>query len=163
MLARTWPFLVAAVVLDCGSPNRDLYVLKQERHGTRLRHDVATGNLPFDKSYEQLTENQKQLVRSHYENLPSGDEPPYPIGGMKAITSQLAEAQQALLLANRLRAVALVDEGGKVQKVHFLEVPDEEVAKIIAWILVNTPFKPGYCAGKGCTMEFPINVTFQVR
>ena len=43
---------------------------------------IMRGALPYDRSYEQLTPEQKAVVRAEYDSVGPNDEPPYPKYGL---------------------------------------------------------------------------------
>src|SRR5262245_9676916 len=65
------------------------YHIAGERVGSMLAQPVITGPLPFDSTYATLTDEQKAVLFDYYDNLPKGDEPPYPLYGLRHVVKQM--------------------------------------------------------------------------
>ena len=67
------------------------YKLKQPEPttGTNIRSDVASGAMPFDKRYGELTPEQQGRLKSQYERMGPEDEPPFLPMGSGPFTRQL--------------------------------------------------------------------------
>ena len=141
------------------------YSLKRSASaGSLIPRDAATSDrLPINQSYAQLSEADKAFVRGWYESMKPGDEPPYPAAGLKPIVEGLVKAQQRLLVEGELFLVATVDSQGHVAAVKAYKTPDPEMTKLVATILVETPFKPAVCDGQPCRMDFPMRQVFKRR
>lgn len=129
--------------------------------GTRLIPVPEETKLPFDKPYEKLTPAEKKLVRSKYENLGANDEPPYPLGGMRAISEDVVKVQQRVLVNGRFQAAAHVEVDGHASKVSIYSLPDERLKEVLSWILLKTQYKPGKCNGKRCAMDFLVDFNLE--
>jgi hypothetical protein len=153
------------VWLVCGNALADTYRLRDEQPeaGSRIRPDAAIWALPFDKTYAELTDAQREILRLAYIDMPPEDEPPYPLNGMKPFMRQISKAQKSLRVRGDLFAVATVDESGDVRKVDFFEAPSEQMAKAVGIVLIKTKFKPGVCGGVPCVMEYPFQMRFEVK
>ncbi len=57
--------------------------------GCGYLYGTTVSAIPFDKTYDQLTPEQKQQVRANYRNLPADLEPPFPEHGLIEITQSL--------------------------------------------------------------------------
>lgn len=124
---------------------------------------AISSTLPLNLTYNELTESQKKVVASWYDNIPPGDEPPYPAQGLIALTKALSEVQDKLLVRGKLRLVATVDQDGNVTTVTAYGSPSPEMTKYASMVLLMTKFKAAICAGKPCTMQFPYQTEFQTR
>jgi hypothetical protein len=158
---------IAAIILvvagPCWAGNPGLLAEPDHRH-RGIRREIAPGwTLPYEKTYEQLTPEEKELLRSAYEDLAADDEPPYPLSGMGKITRQIAQAQQTLLVKGRAAGFAMIDANGDVTDISFFEMPNEETAKVIAFVYMRAKFKPAKCHGVPCSMGFPIAIAFSLR
>jgi len=133
--------------------------------GSNIHPLSASANLPFNKAYAQLSPEQVQIVRSGYESMPEGYEPPYPEKGIKSIYTLLDKGlnSAARQVQGEVIASGQVDENGLVQSVSFHNSPKQDMQTLVAWVLMQVQFKPGMCGGKPCAMEFPITVDFQPR
>jgi hypothetical protein len=142
---------------------------EQPETGTHIRLDqVRSTQLPFNLTYQQLTPEQRGIVNSWYEQVPPGDEPPYPLEGMGSIFNWLRKGQDRLLASGKLYVVATVEPEGKVSTVKAFAVtgshsPSPEMTKFVSEILLLTKFKPAVCGGRPCRMDFPVFCDFKVQ
>src|SRR4051812_28913387 len=90
-LLFVWATLASAADAD------PQYTIKQDQPavGTLLKRGAVTGNLPYDKRYDQLTPEQRLLVKSHYEPMADDDEPPFPAEGLGPLMKSMHKAAQA--------------------------------------------------------------------
>jgi len=131
--------------------------------GTHIRRRAATWNIPFEKTYEELTESERATFRSYYEQLADDEEPPYPNDGMEDIMRDLIKVQQHFVVSGDMFLIALVGAEGSVENISVFQTPDERMAKAAAFVLFKTEFKPADCAGRPCSMEFPLIVEFRIE
>lgn len=132
--------------------------------GTSIRKNVTWGSsIPINRTYAQLTAAQKRLVHSRYERIDEGDEPPFPAEGLKPILYSIWRGQSQYLAKGNLTLVATVDSTGKVEKVDAYEVPDPDLTKYAASVLLLTKFKPAVCKGTVCRMQFPLSFVLNVE
>ncbi len=135
--------------------------LRIPKIGTRAIPGEPDTSRILDKPYERLTEAEKDVVRGWYDNLPAGDEPPFPVNGMKEISENVAKVQQKAHVKGRFFAAAHVDARGHAATVSIYAIPDDRLKNVLAAILIETKYKPGRCSGKPCAMDFPIDVNFE--
>ncbi|MFZ6801338.1 hypothetical protein [Undibacterium sp. Di24W] len=50
--------------------------------------------IPINKTYGELTVEQKATLHGYYDRIELGDEPPFPINGLKSIYEALRKAGQ---------------------------------------------------------------------
>jgi hypothetical protein len=151
--------------LGAAAQDAPRYSIKQNDPdtGSNIRSNRLTGQLPYDKSYAQLTDAQRVLFRSDYEVLAEADEPPFPEHGLGSVFDPISKAAQALRLdsgAPALSMVAYIDETGNASKVEVLSSPSPELTGFAARVAMKTKFKPAKCAGAPCAMGFPIRIRF---
>jgi hypothetical protein len=66
--------------------------------GTLIRKDMRwNSKIPLNKTYGELTPEQKEELRAMYESMPADEEPPFPAQGMKPIFNAIKQAQAKLL------------------------------------------------------------------
>jgi len=137
------------------------YVIKEDAPtvGTNFRREIASGPIPFDKSYAELNDTQRASLRQQFEGLPQDCEPPFPAHGLIMIERHILQIQRYQALRGEVLVTAQIDENGKAQTVNVYRTPDEKFGKAVAEILVGTEFKPAICAGHAVAMEFPFAVT----
>ena len=138
--------------------------LLEDETGSRFGRVAAMWDLPLDKNYEDLSDEQKATLRTAYEDMPATDDPPYPLGGVRRIVEDFHKAGSMLQLAGRFHATVRVDEHGKGTWLQIFETPDSQFNKVAAAILMNNVhYKPAVCSGKPCVMDFPVLVDFEPK
>ncbi|MEM7359620.1 MAG: energy transducer TonB [Pseudomonadota bacterium] len=129
--------------------------------GTKMRSVDATSPIPFDKTYDELTDEQKEIFRATYGGLKDTEQPPFPKEGTQSIYKPLIKAHKDIARAGTLFLVAMVDEKGKVENVAVYESPADSMTQFATAVLFNTEFDPASCDGEPCKMEFPFE--FKLR
>jgi hypothetical protein len=135
--------------------SRNMNSASQET-GTIIRKDIRwKSKIPLDKSYDQLTPEQRAELHAMYENLPEGDEPPFPETGIKPIFSAIKKAQRIRQARGELIMAVTVGPDGKATLVEELgSVYDMQMTELAEQVLLLTKYKPGKCKGQPCTMKF---------
>lgn len=128
--------------------------------GTLIRKEMRwSSKIPLNKTYGELTPEQKAELHGMYESMPFGDEPPFPLEGMKPIFSAIKKGQEKLLARGVLNlAVTVAPDGTAKQVVDLGSTKNPEMTKFAATVLMMTKFKPAVCSGKPCASQFPINL-----
>ena len=131
--------------------------------GTILHKDLKwNSKIPLNKTYDQLTPEEKYELTSLYESMPPGDEPPFPIQGMRPVFNNIRKGQKIVRARGRLNMIVSVSPEGKA-----LDVIDQggvggvnarEMTQYAQTILLMTKFKPAICSGKPCKSEFPFQL-----
>jgi hypothetical protein len=159
-----WMLMPCAILVSdialAASPSVDSSVKEAAPEtGTRITRTIATSrSFPLDKKWSELSEGDRAAFRSQYENMPDTDEPPYPIDGMAPIFQQLSvEAGRAGVYGEFIIDVT-VNPQGKATKVALVKYTSVEAAKVVAYVLVHTHFKPAVCHANPCIMDFPFSV-----
>ena len=136
------------------------YTIRQtEPHtGSHLSTPEGTSPLPLDATWHDLTPKQQAQVRSQYEPMADGDEPPYPLRGTGAMVRPLAQAQQKIEEEGMLVLFIDVNAKGEATKVEVIKTPSERIARVAAEIAMATKFKPAVCHGQPCAMGYPWRV-----
>lgn len=156
--------LASAVRADEGTSTEGTSIREESPEtGTRIRKDAATWKISFKKRYEELSDEERQSLRASYENMPQEDEPPYPADGMENIVKDIVQIQQAVLAKGKMFAVVDVDDEGNGRSVKFYEIPDPDMARPVALVLMKVKYKPAKCSGQPCAMEFPLPLNFRIR
>ncbi|MFZ6751098.1 energy transducer TonB [Undibacterium sp. Ren11W] len=130
----------------------------------RLEFDRVVGSdVPFDKSYEQLTADERGTVKSKYPLMDEGDEPPYPLNGTQNIYKWLTNAEDKLHIDGRLTLHVYVGSDGNAESVTIFGSPSPEMTKVASIIVMNEKYKPGKCEGTPCAMIFPFSIKFSAN
>lgn len=119
--------------------------------------------IPFNRTYNELSEAQKLSLSSLYFDMGSLDEPPFPVNGLAAIYGPITEAQVKLGVTGSFRAELVIGSDGVVQEVRVYKSPNKTVTRFISELALLTPFKPAKCAGAPCRMNFPLIVRFDMQ
>ena len=136
------------------------YSIKEEFGSHIIRKAVQNIYVPPDKSYAELTPEEKQRIKSFYEPMTEEDEPPYPENGLRPILEAARKLQRGVDGAMFL-AVS-VDASGKGTSVAVYQSPDEQLTRAMAGVLMFTRYKPAICHGVPCKMEYPFRFRFKV-
>jgi len=132
--------------------------------GSHIRRDAMRGSpIPINRSYHELTPEQRATVHRWYENIAPGDEPPFPLDGLKPVHDAVRKVQAKLLVAGELFLIATVEANGEVAQVKAIGSPSPEMTKFASTIVLLTKFKPAVCAGRPCKMDFPLWYSFRVE
>jgi hypothetical protein len=132
--------------------------------GSLIRKDVAwSTKIPLNRTYAELTTEQKDAFNKNYEPIAPGDEPPYPVDGLKPIVAAIIKGQEAYLAVGELRLLVTVGPDGKAKDVSaYGKVDNPGMAKFAASVLLLTKYKPAICKGSPCTMQFPFQLKLKV-
>ena len=158
-LAAASLLLAAAAAMAADEPVT--YGIKEAMSstGTIIKRDMITGNVPFDKRFDQMTPEQRQHVRDRYENMPPDDEPPFPADGLAPMMKALQKAASTYRVTGALELVADIAPDGTPRKVDVLRAPDDpQFRQFATTLLMVTKYKPAVCGGRGCAMGFPLEV-----
>jgi hypothetical protein len=124
--------------------------------GTIIKKGIRwESRIPLNKTYAQLTPEQRQILHSMYENIAPGDEPPFPEKGIKPIFNAVSNAQHILQARGDLNMTVTVGPDGKALQVEdFSDVRSTQMREALQNALMLTKYKPAVCGGAPCTMQF---------
>ena len=123
---------------------------------------VMRGSLPYDRSYEQLSPEQKAVVRAQYDSVGPRDEPPYPKYGLSDVADAVARMPRREPLEGEVILTVHVDERGNAKSVSIYKTPDAKLSNVVAATLTRSKFKPGLCEGRPCAMDYVFKYHFKV-
>jgi len=151
--------LLCLLLVGCAAANNRNYTLTSGGDG-----GTARGRVPFDKPYELLTKEQQGRVMSAYEHMGAGDEPPFPLGGLKTLYEPITQERLRLRVEEGLfRGELKVDAEGNAVSMTVFETPSPGATKLVAGVALLTKFKPALCSGNPCAMSFPFRVSFVIE
>jgi len=127
------------------------------------RYAVGPQSIPINRSYAELSSAERAKLHTWWEQIPDGDEPPFPTEGLKPIHDAVRQAQRRFLVTGELFLIATVEADGKVAGVKAIGSPSPEMTKFAATVLAVTKFKPAVCSGRPCRMDFPLRYLFRVE
>lgn len=138
------------------------YSVKADVTGSHIPVAAVTGiDVPPDKSYEQLTPQEKLRVKSQYESMAEGDVPPYPLHGPRRIIEATERLQNEFGVSGGLTLAVTISSKGKPLSVEALRSPDDQFAKAVAEVLMLETYTPALCKGVPCQMQYPFRATFR--
>jgi hypothetical protein len=123
---------------------------------------VMRGALPYDRSYEQLSPEQKAVLRAEYDSVGPKDEPPYPKYGLSDVADAVARMPRRAPLEGEVILTVRVDESGDAKSVSIYKTPDARLSNLVALMLTRSKFKPGVCEGRPCAMDYVFKYYFKV-
>lgn len=148
---------IAAILITTtvAAAQKQYKLLGEPRVGSKFRPVEVMSPIPFDKNYQQLSDEQKEIFRSFYGGLKDSEQPPFPKDGTKTIYEPIIEAHDLVARGGTLFLIAMINEKGKVENVAVYESPADKITEIATAVLFNTEFDPATCDGSPCKMEFP--------
>jgi hypothetical protein len=131
--------------------------------GTNIKSKTVHGSaVPLDRSYAQLTPAQRQLVNARFPALEEGDEPPYPLTGMRRFYTLASDAIGKYETEGILYVHVLVGADGRAISVTSKGLEDQDkggkTRYLVAVAAMSLAYKPALCRGKPCEMLFAFNL-----
>lgn len=123
---------------------------------------IMRGALPYDRSYEQLTPEQKAVVRAEYDSVGPNDEPPYPKYGLADVADAVSRMSVRDPIEGEVILTVRVDERGDAKSVSIYKTPDARLSNLVALMVTRSKFKPGLCDGRPCAMDYVFKYYFKV-
>ncbi len=150
----------AALLLPVMAAAQATYGLKETepRVGTTIRAEVVRSTIPFDKKYDEMTAEQKDVFRSNYDKLSANDEPPFPLDGLAEIGREIVRLESSGQFRGPLIMTVHIDEKGEAQSTAVYKTPNDDFSKSVAIVAMKSRYKPAKCDGKPCAMDFPLIV-----
>jgi hypothetical protein len=139
------------------------YTLRDTFVGSVIPTDVVSSALPFDKTWAELTPQQRDLVRADYESIAPGDEPPFPERGLKHVALPFVRVSEQTGDVGKVIASVTVDSHGQARDVVVYKSPSKEVTAVAIHALVDEKYKPAVCKGQPCTMAFVLRLELLQR
>lgn len=132
---------------------------KEPLYGSKIHFDRARGTVPFGKTYAEMSETERRAIHSAFPLIDDGDEPPYPLRGMKSIVTQFSEGLAAIQEDSEgmLAMYVDVDAEGKPTSASVFTTPNKEIANYVMMAVLKHRFKPAICGGKPCAMKYPFS------
>lgn len=168
MTARIAAFALAGAIAVAGPPTRaadspTTYRLTDTVTGSLVPQDIVLSTTPFDGRYDELTAQQKAALASDYESLGPGDEPPYPLYGVRHLLRPVVRyADMAAPVGPMVVSVA-VDSTGKPGAISVYRSPSPEMTRLVAAALALESYKPASCHGQPCAMDYVLRLDFPQR
>jgi hypothetical protein len=153
--------LSAAWASPGAAAERPEYTTREDVTGSNIRRTVWTTSLPMDKTYVQLDEAQKGLLKSQYLPMDAKDEPPFPVDGLGKLFTTIGKGAAALHTWGNISVILRISSSGEAVSAAVLAADDEDLGRFAAQVGMLTRFKPAICNGQACAMDFPIRINFE--
>ena len=169
MLPHKLMMATASLLISCAclaqTTEQPRYTMKQSEPstGTAILRVLVESSLPLDRSYDQLTAEQKVRLRSMYVNMKQEDDPPFPLEGLGKLYGPIQKGTKKWPVRGQLSLFVRVSASGEAVSAEVLETPDAEFGRFAASIALVTRFKPAMCSGQPCVMDFPVRLNFTRR
>ena len=131
--------------------------------GSLLPQEIIRAAVPFDGRYSELTAAEKATLASDYDNLPAGDEPPFPLYGLRHMVKPLVRFADTYSPIGPLVASVEVDSQGHAGEVTVYKSPDPQLTRVVAGMLALESYKPALCHGQPCKMTYVLRLDFPQR
>lgn len=129
--------------------------------GTHIPGNLATSTVSGLR-WSELSEGERRSVRADYPALEEGDEPPYPINGMRPVYALIAKAGYIdHHFAGTVRILVRVGADGKPLSAATIGKLAPELSRYMAGVMMLTTYKPAVCQGKPCEMQLPMVFYFE--
>jgi hypothetical protein len=149
----------AAAAVDEGAQ----YHVRDVLVGSVVAQDIIDSPMPFDSTYAELTPDQKAVLFQDYESLSPGDEPPFPLYGIRHLVRPLVPFVETWNPTGSLVASVDVDSKGDAQSVTVYKSPDPQLARLASKAMALEKYKPGVCHGQPCRMQYLLRLDFPNR
>ena len=131
--------------------------------GSLLPQEIVRAAVPFDGRYAELTADQKATLARDYDSLPAGDEPPFPLYGLRHMVRPLVRYADTYSPVGPLVASVMVDSQGRAGEVTVYRSPDPQLTRVVAGALALESYKPALCRGQPCRMAYVLRLDFPKR
>jgi len=129
--------------------------------GSLIPRQTATSPVSGAR-WAELSDGERRIVKSRYKALEAGDEPPYPIEGMRPLFAALTKVSHVdWSFVGPVRMHVLVGADGKPKSVTTVGKLPPEAGKYLGSILMITTYKPAVCHGQPCDMIYPLVMNFE--
>lgn len=135
------------------------YTLRQDVApvGSNIPRAVLRDSLlPFNRTWQELTPEQRLVMKSHYESMSEADEPPFPEAGLRVIYQWIDAVARRTGDRGPVIMNLGIDSQGQVASVAVIQSPSKEFTQALARALLEVRFKPAVCDGQACRMDFPV-------
>lgn len=131
--------------------------------GSKFKRNLATGSrVPFELSYDKMSDEQKLIVHSGYPLMDARDEPPYPLDGIHVARRLVSDSARAFLAKGVLRILVKVGSDGKATSVTSIGDPHPQLVKFASHVTLLDRYKPAKCAGVPCPGVFQFYTEYGV-
>ena len=142
--------------IDPNAPALSIGTLMMRDTNMMLLGYVTTINAK--KDFNDLSETDQGIWKALYENMPTEDAPPFPIGGLISILRPIAfanvlEEEQGVLIIH-----VEIDADGNPRKAEVFTTPTPELGKRALEAVLLAKYTPARCSGAPCVMSIPLRI-----
>ena len=150
------PTLLLAAFAALPAAAQDVYAIFEDTPGvgSTIKRRLIGWPVPINRTYGELSPEDRAKVRAAYGDLTPSDEPPYPLRGMEPLLREVSVVQKSQLAEGLVKMMVKVDEQGEPQSVASLRSPNRTVTQLVAFALMQQKYKPGTCGGRPCARDF---------
>jgi len=131
--------------------------------GTFIPRQTGTAAVS-GKPWAELSDGERQTARHYYVALAEGDEPPYPIQGLRPVMAALTGTSRVDPgFSGLVRMHVLVGADGKPKSVSTIGKLPPDVARFMGSVMMMTSYKPGICSGKPCEMIYVMQLHYETK
>jgi hypothetical protein len=142
---------------------RHRYQVRDVLAGSVLAQPIINSHVPFDSTYGALTADQRAVLFQDYESLSPGDEPPFPLYGVRHAVRPLISYIETWNPVGPLVASVDVDSKGDAVEVTVYKSPDQQLSRLASKALALEKYKPGVCKGAPCRMQYVLRLDLPDR
>ena len=157
------PACAAALIAGPVAAQEMPYHISDTIVGSVLPQEIIRSSAPIAGRYSELTPEQKAAVARDYESLAAGDEPPYPMYGVRHLLAPVVRYVDADRPRGPIVASVVIDAQGKPGKIVVYKSPDQVLTRFVASQLATEEFKPAVCGGQPCEMTYLLRLDFPQR
>lgn len=163
LLALSATGLAAAIAAPASAEAPAPYAVKDTIVGTMVPQAIITSAVPFDRTYAQMSAEQKAVIAQDYESLSPGDEPPYPAYGLSHLSTYMMRLAEMTGTSGPLVATVDVSPDGQARTVSVFKSPDPRLTSMVTTLLAKESYKPAKCGGAPCAMTYVMRLNFPER
>jgi hypothetical protein len=142
--------------------HRIFRITNTENHVRSLIPAQTANSTVSGNKWEDMTESERRIIKADYPALEEGDEPPYPINGMRPLIAGMVKVGYVdFSFMGQMHMNVLVGADGKPISATTVGKLPPDVAQYLGSVLMITTFKPAVCHGKPCQMLFPVASHFE--
>jgi hypothetical protein len=145
------------------TPEAPTYTLRDLVVGSVIPKDIVSSPVPFDRRYEQLTPEQRDVLRSDYEALGATDETPFPANGLKQLVTPMMRLAERSSISGKFVAGVEVGPDGRPRSIDVFKSPDPAMTELARAQLAEAQYKPASCKGQPCVMTYVLRLEFLQR
>ncbi len=128
--------------------------------GSNLPQVILHSSAPVSGRYAELTAADQAAVANDYESLAAGDEPPYPLYGVRHLLNPVIRFAEVRAPIGPMLATVMIDSQGKPGQIKVYRSPDAVMTKLVVSQLAQEEYKPAVCHGQPCAMPYVLRLNF---